>query len=113
MIAQGEVWWADLPPPTGSGPGYRRPVVVVQADDFNRSAIQTVMVAAITSNVGRAAAPGNVALSRRQSGLPRPSVVNVSQVLTVDRAVLTGKIRPVPDPVMAEIDAGLRLALGL
>lgn len=113
VVQRGEVWWAALPDPTGSAPGYRRPVLVVQADEFNRSAIQTVMVAAMTSNMSRAAAPGNVAVSRRQSGLPRPSVVNVSQVVTIDRGLLAQKVRRVPPSLMAEIDAGLRLALAL
>jgi mRNA interferase MazF len=88
-------------------------VLVVQADDFNRSAIQTVVIVAITSNLGRAAAPGNVSLSRTASGLPKKSVVNVSQVLTIDRGFLRGKVRKLNDGLMAEVDAGLRLALEL
>jgi mRNA interferase MazF len=113
VVQRGEVWWAALPEPTGSGPGYRRPVLVVQADEFNRSAIRTVMVAVLTSNMGRAAAPGNVALTRKHSGLPRPSVVNVSQVVTLDRTRLTAKVRAVPATIMSEVDAGLRLSLAL
>src|SRR5215472_7446219 len=88
-LQRGEVWWADLPQPRRSEPGYRRPVVVVQADSFNRSRIQTVIVAVITSNVELAQAPGNVLLPARSAGLPRDSVVNVSQLLTLDRSFLT------------------------
>ena len=90
-VQLGEVWWAELPGPTGSRPGYRRPVLVVQSNDFDRSRIQTVVVVAITSNMRLAAAPGNVAIGRRGTGLPRESVVNVSQTLTLDKRRLTDK----------------------
>lgn len=112
-MQRGEIWWASLPSPGGSGPGYRRPVVVVQADPFNRSRIPTVVVAAVTSNQRLAAAPGNVSLSRKQSGLPRASVVNVSQILTVDRSFLTELAGRVPSPEMGEVDEGLGRVLGL
>ncbi len=88
-IHRGEVWWADRPQPRGSEPGFRRPVLVVQANAFNRSRIQTVIVAAITSNVDLADAPGNLLLPARSSGLRRDSVVNVSQILTLDRDFTT------------------------
>ncbi|HLN08821.1 MAG TPA: type II toxin-antitoxin system PemK/MazF family toxin [Xanthobacteraceae bacterium] len=87
-IQRGEIWWADLPEPRRSEPGFRRPVLVIQADSFNRSRIQTVIVAVITGNLDRAEAPGNVVLPACSSGLPRDSVVNVSQVLTLDRGYL-------------------------
>ncbi len=109
----GEVWWADLPEPTGSGPAYRRPVVVVQSDDFNRSRIQTVVVVAITSNMRLAAAPGNVAIGRRGTGLPRESVVNVSQLLTLDKRILTEKAGRLSTATMREVQDGLRLVLAL
>ena len=112
-MRRGEIWWASLPNPVGSGPGFRRPVVVVQADTFNESRIQTVVVAIITSNLALAGAPGNVRLSARQSRLPKDSVVNVSQIMTLDRSLLTqcaGKVSP---QRMADIDAGLLLVLGL
>ena len=85
VIFQGEVWWADLPPPTGSGPGFRRPVVVVQADALNRSRLATVVCVPLTSNVKWADAPGNVLLRARTTGLPKDSVANVSQVVALDR----------------------------
>jgi len=113
VIRRGEVWWASLPAPSGSGPGYRRPVIVVQADSFNRSAITTVVAVAITSNMRRAAAPGNVVLRRRQSGLAKDSVANVSQVITLDKAFLTRRVRALPAAVMSQVAGGLRLALSL
>jgi mRNA interferase MazF len=112
-MRRGEVWWASLPDPSGSGPGYRRPVLVVQADEFNASRIQTVVVAVITSNLKLAAAPGNVLCRRRDTGLPRDSVVNVSQVITLGKTFLTSRIKALPASPMRSVDAGLRLVLGL
>lgn len=113
MIHRGEIWWASLLRPSGSGPGYRRPVLVVQANDFNESRIQTVVVAAITSNMRLAAAPGNVLCSRKETGLPRPSVVNVSQVLTVDKRLLTQRIGMLSARMLRQAEEGLRLVLAL
>jgi len=113
VIKRGEIWWVELADPRGSEPGFRRPVVVVQADSFNRSQIGTVVVAAISSNLGLVEAPGNVGLSRRDSRLPRNSVVNVSQVLTLDRRFLTKRVSRLPGQVIEEIDSGLRLVLSL
>ncbi len=113
MIKRGEIWWAELDDPRGSEPGFRRPVVVVQADSFNRSHIGTVVVAAITSNRDLVRAPGNVGLTRRDSKLSRYSVVNVSQLLTLDRRFLTKKICRLPEQMMEGIDSGLRLVLFL
>ncbi len=112
-MKRGEVWWATLPPPSGSGPGFRRPVLIVQSDPFNESRISTAIVAVITSNLGLADAPGNVRTGKSESGLSRPSVVNVTQVLTIDKALLTERIRPLPLATMMRIDDGLRLVLGL
>ncbi len=112
-IQRGEIWWADLPYPRGSEPGFTRPVLVIQADSFNRSRIQTVIVAVITSNLNRESGPGNVRLSARASRLPKDSVVNVSQLLTVDRAFLTQHLSTVSGGIQASIDAGLRLVLDL
>ena len=113
VIQRGEVWWAELPRPRGSEPGFRRPVLVVQADSFNRSRIQTVVVASITSNLALAAAPGNVRLAKSAAGLPRASVVNVSQLWTLDKSHLPRKIGTVASSVMRDIEAGLRLVLAL
>jgi mRNA interferase MazF len=110
-IAQGDVWWADLPAPSGSGPGFRRPVIVVQGDALNRSHIGTVVCVPLTSNLKWAAAPGNVLLSARVTGLPRESVANVSQLVTLDKTDLserTGKLaRPKLDLVLSGIDVVL------
>ena len=112
-IQRGEIWWADLPEPRRSEPGFRRPVLVVQADSFNRSRIQTAIVAVITSNVELAEAPGNVLLPARLVGLPRDSVVNVSQLLTLDRSFLTEHAGTLPPRLQRFVDEGLRTALEL
>lgn len=112
-LERGEIWWADLPQPRGSEPGHRRPVLIIQADSFNRSKIQTVIVAVITSNIQRATAPGNVSVSGRTAGLPKDSVVNVSQVLTLDRRFLTERTGTLPPRLQAAVDDGLRAVLQL
>jgi mRNA interferase MazF len=112
-MKRGEVWWASLPAPTGSGPGFRRPVVVVQSNPFNQSRIETVVVAVITSNLAIADAPGNVRVGKSESGLTKPSAVNISQLFTLDRALLTQRVRALPAEIMRDIDEGLRLVLGV
>ena len=91
----------------------RRPVLIVQADAFNRSRLRTVLGLALTTNLRLVAAPGNVLLKASEAGLPRPSVVNVMQLMTVDRAYLSEPVGQAPPQVMARIDDGLRLVLGL
>lgn len=108
-----EIWWADLAEPQGSEPGSRRPVLIVQEDLLNRSKLQSVMVAPLTSNVLRARAMGNVLLSAADSGLSRDSVVLVCQVMTVDKDFLTELVGTVPRRALQSIDDGLRLALDL
>ena len=110
---RGEIWWASLPRPTGSGPGYRRPVLVIQANEFNASRIQTVAVAAITSNVKLVRAPGNVLCARRDTGLSRNSVINVSQIVTLDKSLLTERVGALPLRVLRQVEDGLRLVLAL
>lgn len=105
-MVRGEVWWALLRSPLG-----KRPVVVVQSDRFNRSGIGTVVVALLTSNTTLGAAPGNVALSKRASGLPKPSVVNVSQQLTIAKSSLVERVARLDDETMSRVDDGLRLVL--
>jgi mRNA interferase MazF len=112
-VKRGEIWWASLPPPSGSGPGFRRPVLVIQCDAFNESRIATAVVAVVTSNLALAEAPGNVRRGKAETGLPKPSVVNVSQVMTIDRSLLTDRVRTLPTDAMARVDNGLRLVLGL
>ncbi len=110
---RGEIWWANLPDPIGSEPGYRRPVLVVQDDAFTQSRISTVIVVIISSNIQLAEAPGNVRLPRGISGLPKDSVINVSQILTVDKTFLVERIGSIPDFLQEEVDAGLRTVLYL
>jgi mRNA interferase MazF len=113
VVRRGEIWWADLPEPRGSEPGFRRPVLIVQANDFNASRIRTIIVASITTNLALASAPGNVLLPRRVSGLRADSVINVSQVAALDRNFLFDHVGRIPPEVQANVDAGLRMVLGL
>jgi mRNA interferase MazF len=113
MMKRGEIWWAVLPDPVGSGPGKRRPVVVVQADSYNDSRVSTVIVVVVTSNLALAMAPANVRVSKSDSGLARPSVVNVTQLFTVDRMLLVQRVRMISPVVMAKIDDGLRRVLAV
>ncbi len=110
---RGDIWWANLPEPAGSGPGYRRPVLVLQSDAFNQSRISTVVVLVITKNVQLAKAPGNVLLTPRMSGLDIDSVVNVSQILTLDKSLLTEYVSSLTEAKMAKIEAGVRLVLDI
>jgi mRNA interferase MazF len=112
-VQRGEIWWADLPEARGSEPAFRHPVLIIQADSFNRSGIQTVVVAAITSNLQLADAPGNVRLPTRASRLTKHSVVNVSQILTLDRDFLVEHISTLPGRWQSYVNAGLRLILDL
>jgi mRNA interferase MazF len=112
-MERGEIWWAQLPDPVASEPGFRRPVLIIQSNDFNRSRIRTVVAVVLTSNLRLADAPGNVFVSASDSGLPKDSVVNVSQVITVDRTFLTEKCGRLPSHLIRSIDEGLRLALSL
>lgn len=112
MISQGEVWWADLAPPAGSGPGFRRPVVIVQCDALNRSRIETVVCVPLTSNLAWAEAPGNVFLGARVTGLPKDSIANVSQVITLDRAALSDRVGKIARAKTELILTGIDIVLG-
>ena len=112
-MERGEVWWAELPDPVASEPGFRRPVVIVSSDAFNRSRIRTLLAVVLTSNPRLSDAPGNVLLSAAETGLPKDSVANVSQVVTLDKGFLSGRCGRIPPRVMKAIDDGLRLALSL
>ena len=113
VVERGQVWWADLGEPDGSAPGFRRPVVIVQSDAFNRSRIRTVIAVVLTANLRLVDAPGNVLVPAKASGLPRDSVANVSQVLTLDKEFLTELAGRLKGPVLSDVDSGLRLVLGL
>ena len=112
VVGQGDVWWAHLDAPSASEPGYRRPVVVVQADSFNRSALRTVVAVALTSNLRWADAPGNVKLTARATGLPRESVANVSQIVTLDKATLTERVGKLSAAKLGLVLAGIDVVLG-
>lgn len=113
MVARGEVWWVDFGAPLGSEPGKRRPAVVISDDRFNRSRIGTVTVAAITSNTRLGPLPGNVTLDSGSAGLDRPSVLNVTQVATIDRTRLVQRAGALTPSDVVRVDDGLRLALRL
>jgi len=113
VIKRGEIWWAALPEPVGSGPGYKRPVLIIQSNEFNESKINTIIAVVITSNTRLAAAPGNVLLSSKKSKLPKESVINVSQLITIDKSYLTEKIHSLPSSIIAQVDEGLKLVLKL
>ncbi|MEO6165168.1 MAG: type II toxin-antitoxin system PemK/MazF family toxin [Candidatus Binatia bacterium] len=112
VIAQGHVYWADLPDPTGSGPGFRRPVVVVQGDALNRSRVRTIVCVPLTSNLAWAKAPGNVILPARTTGLPKDSVANTSQLVTLDREQLTEEVGKLSKRQLELILAGIDTILG-
>lgn len=113
VIRRREIWWAELETLRGSEPGFRRPVVIIQADAFNLSRLRTVLVAILTSNLRLADAPGNVLIPARESGLPKDSVVNVTQLLTLDRDYLRETVGRLSPAIMTEVDAGLKLVLDL
>lgn len=112
-MQRGEIWWAELGAPTGSEPGYRRPVLIIQQNDFNQSLISTVIAIAITSNLRLAEAPGNVLLKKRWTKLPKDSVANISQIITLNKSDLTECISSLPKLKMSEVDNGLRLVLDI
>lgn len=112
VISQGEIWWADLAEPVGSAPGYRRPIVVVQGDAFNRSRIATAVCVPLTGSLKWADAPGNVLLDARLTGLPRDSVANVSQIVTLDRKQLTERTGKLSSKKVGLILGGIDLVLG-
>ena len=113
VIFRGEVWWANLPEPVGSEPGFRRPVLIVQINRFNRSRLATVLVVSITTNLALGELPGNVLIPAFETGLTDDSVANVTQVTTVDRNFLESRIGALPEEFMRRVEDGLRLIQGL
>ncbi|KAF3977851.1 MAG: type II toxin-antitoxin system PemK/MazF family toxin [Methylococcales symbiont of Iophon sp. n. MRB-2018] len=112
-MKRGEVWWASMGEPRGSEPGYRRPVVIVSTNEFNRSLIQTVIVAVVTSNLRLVDAPGNFKITKKQSNLSKDSVVNVSQLITLDKTFLTEKIEKLNPKNINFLNEGIKLVLGV
>ena len=113
VVERGAIWWADLAEPGGSEPDFRRPLLIVQADAFNRSRIQTVVAVVLTSNLRLVEAPGNVLIPARASGLPKDSVANVSQVITIDRDFLREPAGKLDARILRQVEDGLRLVLHL
>jgi mRNA interferase MazF len=113
VVERGEIWWSELPEPVGSGPGYDRAVLVIQSEFFNESSINTVIVAIITTNLELSDMPGNVTLTKRVSGLPKESVVNITQLFTIDRRLLKEYVGTLPARKMSQVNAGLKFALSL
>ena len=111
-VSQGEVWWTDFGEPRGSKPGFRRPIVVIQGDALNRSRLATVVCVAMTSNLKWAAAPGNVLLSERATGLPKESVANVSQIVTLDKSELTERAGKLSTAQLRLVLSGVDVVLG-
>ena len=112
-VARGEVWWADLPDPVASSPGGTHPVLVIQANSFNRSRLSTVVAVVITSNLRLADMPGNVLVPSREAGLPKPSVVNVTQVITADKSFLRSRAGRLKPETLEQVEHGLSVLLGL
>ena len=112
-MERGTVWWAQLPEPIASEPGFRRPVIIIQSNAFNRSRIRTIVAVVLTSNLHLAEAPGNVLIPAIDSGLPKDSVANVSQIITLDRTFLTEKCGRISSRIMKAVDDGIRLVLSL
>lgn len=111
-LAQGEVWWAELPDPVGSGPGFRRPVVIVQGDHLNRSRIATAVCVPLTSNLVWADAPGNALLRARATGLPKDSVANASQIVSIDRDFLAERVGRLGSRQLTKVLHGIDIVLG-
>lgn len=112
-MKKGEIWWASLDEPRGSEPGFRRPVVIVSSNEFNDSRINTVLAAVITSSLHLTGAPGNILLQRKTSKLAKDSVINVSQIITIDKSFLTEKVSKLNSQYLNALDEGLRVVLGL
>ncbi len=113
VVQRREVWWAEMASPRGSEPGYRRPVLIVQSDAFNRSRLPTVLAVILTSNMHLLDAPGNVLLNASSTGLPKDSVANVTQLVTLDQEFLSARAGQITTQLMAQVDAGMRLVLEL
>jgi mRNA interferase MazF len=113
VMTRGEIWWADLPDPTKSEPGYRRPVLIIQSDNFNSSKINTIICIVLTSNVRLAQAPGNIFLQMKESNLPKDSVINVSQIITLDKSFLSECAGSVSKKTMIKVEMGIKLVLGI
>ena len=112
-MQKGEIWWANLPKPKISEPGYKRPVLIIQSNSFNKSKINTIICAVITSNVSLAKAPGNIHLKKLESKLPKESVINVSQIITIDKSLLSKYVSTLNKEVIKKIEYGIKIVLDI
>ena len=112
-MLKGEIWWANLPKPKMSGPGFKRPVLIIQADSFNKSKINTIICAVITSNVSLAKAPGNIHLKKSESKLTKESVINVSQIITIDKSLLSKYVSTLNKEIIKKVEYGLKIILDI
>jgi mRNA interferase MazF len=112
-VKRGEIWWASMGEPRGSEPGYNRPVIIVSSNEFNQSLIQTVIVAVVTSNLRLVEAPGNFKITKKQSNLNKDSVVNVSQLITLDKTFLTEQVGKLNSKHISFLNEGIRLILAV
>ncbi len=112
-MTRGEIWWANLPNPAGSEPGYRRPVLIIQSDDFNQSKINTVICLVITSNLKLADAPGNLLIKSQESNLSKDSVINVSRIITLDKSILSDCTGAIHEKTMKKVEIGVKLVLDI
>ncbi len=113
VIERGQIWWADLPEPRGSSPGYEHPIVIIQSDSFNQTKLNTVIGVVITSNLDLAEMPGNVLIKKENSELPKDSVINITQIVTIDKSELLKYVGTVSERKIEQIENGLRLVLSL
>lgn len=112
-MVRGEIWWASLPTPRKSEPGLKHPVLIIQADSFNKSNINTVICAVITSNLNLSSAPGNILIHKNESNLPKQSVINISQIITLDKSFLIECVGTVPKSIINELNCNLKMVLSL
>ena len=113
MVKRGEIWWGELRVPAGSEPGYRRPLLIIQADDFNQSKIGTVIAVPLTTNLALGILPGNVRIAKGTVGVTKASVFNVSQIVTINKSYLTTKIGTLPPAMIQDVESGVRLVLDI
>lgn len=112
-MVKGEIWWASLPKPKKSEPGYKRPILIIQSDSFNRSKINTVICAIITSNIALAKAPGNIRLRKSESKLPKESVINISQIITIDKSLLKNYVSTLNKEIIKKVELGIKIVLDI
>ena len=112
-MVRGEIWWANLSTPKSSEQGYKRPVLIIQADSFNKSKLNTIICAVITSNITLSKAPGNIRLTKSESKLPKESVINISQIITIDKSLLKKYVSSINETIIKKVESGIKIVLGI